>query len=404
MTTSPKQTSFEGLVQLLDRPAGSPLDWDAMAARVPWHAEMAASSQDPIYHAEGDVWTHTVMVVEALRQDPALWDLADFDRQALLVTALLHDVAKPETRVEEFSTELGRVKVSNPHHALKGARASWAFLWKLGADVEMRERVFALIAWHQKVFHALSKPEPRDEFIAFSHLATWRDLVMLAQADNRGRISPNTKETAIELECVRLAAEELGCLDTPWAFSNDEARVIFCREKGKSPFYEPRPPAGSRVIVLSGIPGSGKNTYAAKAFSGLPQVSFDDLREDEDDPGRVMQLGYELAREHLRKKQAFVWNATNTNKLMRDRIISLARSYDAHIEIHALDTPYPTVLKQNRAREAQVPESAIDRFIDRWQPPTPLEAHQVFWVSPDHTLRPAFANLGAISGPELAAR
>jgi hypothetical protein len=61
------------------------------------------------------------------------------------------------------------------------------------------------------------------------------------------------------------------------------------------------------------------------------------------------------------------------------------------------------VLKQNRDRLAQVPEEAIERFIDRWQPPTPLEAHQVFWVSPDHTLRPAFANLGAATAPAPAA-
>lgn len=39
------------------------LDW---AEQQNWAIEMAACMQDPAWHAEGDVWTHTKMVADEL--------------------------------------------------------------------------------------------------------------------------------------------------------------------------------------------------------------------------------------------------------------------------------------------------------------------------------------------------
>ena len=41
--------------------------WSAIEAAYPqWVATMHATPQDRFYHSEGDVWTHTKMVVDAL--------------------------------------------------------------------------------------------------------------------------------------------------------------------------------------------------------------------------------------------------------------------------------------------------------------------------------------------------
>ena len=45
------------------------VSWDSFDE--PWVAPMAACPQDPEHHAEGDVWTHTKMVCEALAGLPA---------------------------------------------------------------------------------------------------------------------------------------------------------------------------------------------------------------------------------------------------------------------------------------------------------------------------------------------
>ncbi len=387
MRRQPSQADV--LLDLLDRTGA--LDWVAIGAHVPWRDEMDESGQDTVFHAEGDVWTHTMMVVEALRKHELFDTLPDFDRRALLLATLFHDVAKPATRTAEFSDELQRERVSNPGHALRGAKFAWGHLWRTGLDTPMRERVFALIAWHQKIFHILNRDDPRQEVIRFSQLALMRDLVIHAQADNRGRISPGCAQAEVEIECVRLFAEELGCLDRPWPFVNDEARVIVGRENGKSPFYEPPEPKGSRLNLLSGLPGSGKDTYARQVLGDMPQVSLDAMRDEEDNEGTALQNAFEQARVYLRRKQDFCWNATNLTKNVRDKIIALARSYDGHVSIHALDTPYLTVLKQNRERASAIPEAAIERYADRWEPPTPLEAHRVVWIAPDRGARLAFS-------------
>lgn len=52
-------------LSLAEQPA---FDWDEVASRLPFAAGMRTCIQDPTYHAEGDVWTHTVAVVEQLRR------------------------------------------------------------------------------------------------------------------------------------------------------------------------------------------------------------------------------------------------------------------------------------------------------------------------------------------------
>lgn len=366
---------------LADRPV---FDWAELAARLPFATGMAACIQDPIHHAEGDVWTHTRMVVEALIARRSELGLAPDRWPGLLLAALLHDIAKPATRTESIDED-GRTRVHHHGHAKRGAQMAWAFLWREGVPLPIREQVHHLIAWHQRPFHlGLSRQlEPRA--IAFSQIGIWRELIAHADADRRGRISADADETAMHLE---LLAEEIGSrdlLDRPWPFASDHARIWQGLKSGRSPHYDPPSPKGSHVIVLSGLPGAGKDTYCRSALAGWPQVSLDVLRDELDvtpsaPQGRVVQQATEAARRHLRAKERFVWNATSISRTMRDRIIGLAFDYDAFVEIHAFDTPLERLFEQNRSREHVVPEAVIEKLIRKWEPPSVLEAHRVVWV------------------------
>ncbi len=359
------------------------IDWAAVEAAFPYVPAMRVCIQDAVFHAEGDVWTHTRMVAEALLADPGFLALPPRRRTVLALAALWHDVAKPDTRQVEIAD--GRERVTHHGHSRRGAVASWNGLWRAGVPRDIRLAVFALIMAHQRVFHAFRRDDLRAELARFSVTGSWHELVMLAKADNRGRIASNTRETEDELELVRLAAEDHGCLHAPWAFASDQARVRFARTGADSLFYDPPAPKGARMVLLCGLPGAGKDTYAARVLRDLPQVSLDRLRDTldvapEDELGGVALAALEETRQHLRAKRPFVFNATNLTRDRRSRLIDLALAYDAEVEIHAFDPPEPVLRRRNRERKAAVPDKVIDRMIDKWEPPTLLEAHRMLWV------------------------
>jgi predicted kinase len=363
--------------------ASGHLDWEEVADCFHPSATMRACIQDAVFHGEGDVWTHTTMVGDALFADPEFAVLPRDRKVALALAVLFHDVEKPATRaVEPFE---GRERVTHHGHSRRGAVTSWHMLWKLGVPREMRERVFSLVMAHQRVFHIFNRSDPRAEIARFSIAGSWRELIMLAKADNRGRISPNTAPTEQQLELTRMLAEEHGCLDAMWPFPSDQARLRFARGAADALFYDPPPPTGSHLVVLCGPPGSGKDTYAQQALGGYPQVSLDLMREEldvkpTDDQGAVAQAVLEEARKHLRARRPFVFNATNITRQRRDRIVDLGLAYDALIDIRAFDVPEPLLRKRNRERSAAVPEKVLDRMIAKWEPPTLAEGHRVSWV------------------------
>jgi predicted kinase len=360
------------------------IDWDEVASRLPFAADMRACLQDPTYHAEGDVWTHTVAVVEELRRRRAGAGVADGRWPGLFLATLLHDIAKPATRSEEIDGD-GRLRVHHYGHSRAGALMAWEFLWRLGVPRPIREQVFHLVRWHQRPFHLTFAPTLERDVIMFSQVGVWRELLALAHADNLGRIAPNIDEAAASLDLLREEVTERACIDGPWLFPSDGARVWYGRANGRSPWFDPPAPKGSHVIVMCGLPGAGKDTHSRRGFPDWPQVSLDRLRKSmdvapNDNQGQVIQAAMEEARGYLRAKRRFVWNATNVSRLNRDKAIGLCLDYDAFVEIHAFDPQPERLFAQNRSRDAQVPQAAIERLIHKWEPPSILEAHRVIWI------------------------
>jgi poly(A) polymerase len=104
-----------------------------LADFLPEVAAMKGVEQPPEYHPEGDVWVHTLMLLEGLR-DPSL---------TLALGALLHDVGKPPTfRVAD------RIRFDG--HVDAGVRLAHAILSRLRFSNEEIERVEALVANHMK--------------------------------------------------------------------------------------------------------------------------------------------------------------------------------------------------------------------------------------------------------------
>ena len=138
--------------------------------------------QDPVHHAEGDVWIHTRMVLETLLAMPAFRALPPADRDAVYVACLMHDVAKPATtRVED-----GRVTAKG--HSRAGELMARRLLWELGAPFALREAVCSLIRYHQIPFFLVERDDAQRVAAEISLTARCDLLALVAEADIRGRI------------------------------------------------------------------------------------------------------------------------------------------------------------------------------------------------------------------------
>jgi putative nucleotidyltransferase with HDIG domain len=104
-----------------------------LADLLPEVAAMKGVAQPPEYHPEGDVWVHTLLLLEKLR-DPT---------PTLALGALLHDVGKPPTfRIAE------RIRFDG--HVEEGVRMARQILTRLRFPGEQTDRVEELVANHMR--------------------------------------------------------------------------------------------------------------------------------------------------------------------------------------------------------------------------------------------------------------
>ncbi len=241
----------------------------------------------------------------------------------------------------------------------------------------------------------------------------WSELLALCEADQNGRVSLSGADKMLPLRLLRIALEEAreahqaDLLAGPWPFESAASRLRFLRgDLNASPWFTPPEPTGPRVTILSGLPGAGKDSWLRAHRPDLPVVSLDLIRDrlgvgPTDNQGAVLQAGFEEARVHLRAGRDFAWNATCLTRRTREKIVGLARDYDAEVTIVSLDVPLAAALTRNRGRENPVPEPVIRKLADRREPALAEEAHVLVSVEADGTRTPLFRPVSSDPDPSL---
>ena len=363
--------------QLTDR-----TDWPSLWRQFDWVRDMEGVPQDPIHHAEGDVATHTRMVLESLTCLPAYKALAAQEQAILWAAALLHDVEKRSTTVREPD---GRI--TSKGHARKGERTARLLLYDtLPTPFSIREAVAKLVRYHGLPLWLFDKENPRQTLLQVSLEVNTAHLALLARADVLGRQCADQAEMLYRIDLFEEFCREQHCFEKPFAFASSFTRFAYYHRPNVAPDYPLFDDTEMETVLLSGLPGVGKDFYILEHYPDWPVVSLDGIRRrlgidptDKSGTGRVVQEAKELARTYLRKRQRFVWNATNVTLNLRAQLIDLFVTYRARVTIVYVEVPNARRAEQNANRTYPVPEPAVSRMLEKLEIPARWEAHDVIY-------------------------
>lgn len=344
-----------------------------------WLADMKGVPQDPVYHAEGDVYIHTQMVVEALFELQEFRNLDEQEQHLLIAAALMHDIEKRSTTIIENG------RISSPGHAKKGEKTVRTIFYKQeNTPFHTREYIAKLVRLHGLPIWAIEKPNFEKVLLKASLVVNTFHLYILAKADILGRKCKDQREMLDRIGFFVALCRELECWKQSFPFKSKESKFTYFIQDEGSRLYEPFSRNNFEVILMSALPGSGKDTYIRKNLKHLPIISLDDIRRtykikptDKSGNGKVIQIAKEKARVYLRSKTPFVWNATNITKQLRSQLIALFASYGAQVKIIYIETPYKNLLKRNKNRKHPLPLSALEKMIFKLEPPTPDECTEL---------------------------
>ncbi|NTS43915.1 AAA family ATPase [Flavisolibacter sp. BT320] len=357
--------------------------WTDLEKEFDFVRDMKGVPQDPRHHAEGDVAVHTRMVLDELTRLPGYQSLATEPQEVLWAAALLHDVEKRSTTLLEEDGS-----ITSKGHAKKGAMNTRMLLYsQLPTPFHLREQVVNLVRYHGLPLWAIEKQDTQKAVIEASLVVNTQLLSQLARADALGRVCRDKEELLYRIDLFEALCQENNCWGREKAFATPNARFQYLHKPGVYPDYVPFDNFGSTVVMLSGLPGAGKDTFRFHHYRDWPVISLDEIRQelkvsptDKSGNGRVIQLAKERAKGFLRKGADFVWNATNITRAMREQLVELFITYRAYVKLVYVEVPYRVLHQQNMSRDAMLPALAVDRLVNRLEVPLPWEAHEVTYA------------------------
>ena len=153
------------------------------------------SMQDPVWHPEGDVYTHTKMVFEyAQKHFPGNNDL--------LVCAIFHDLAKPETQTikardknfkgDVLSLPWEKQKISNLYHDVKAKNYVEKYFHLYSDITTNKEKILEIVNNHLRAHIYLSgemrKPSKRNKIESLKY---FKELLQFEECDSNGKSVKN---------------------------------------------------------------------------------------------------------------------------------------------------------------------------------------------------------------------
>lgn len=157
----------------------------AWLAHYPPLAALYGVEQDPAWHPEGDVATHTGLAADQAARLADEAGLQGDDRLVVVLATLCHDLGKVEhSQVGHYAD--GRVRITSYGHAEGGVAPTQAFLTSIGCPLDLVARIIPLVAEHMASANPASPAAVRRLARRLAP-ATMREWALVTAADRKGR-------------------------------------------------------------------------------------------------------------------------------------------------------------------------------------------------------------------------
>ena len=254
------------------------LDWDELADSYSWIADMKGVEQDPIWHAEGNVFIHTKMVTEELVKLSNFQSFSEQEKHIILSSALFHDIEKRSTTTHEEID--GQIRIVSPRHAKKGEYTTRQILYtEITTPFQIREQICKLVRLHGLPLWAISKDNPDKEVIYSSTVVNNKLLATLATADVLGRTCQDKEDILMKIELFKELCKDNECYSKSKDFKSNYGRFLYFNKKHAYADYLPFNDLICTVTMMCALPGSGKDTYIRRNLD-QPILSLDDIRRE----------------------------------------------------------------------------------------------------------------------------
>jgi len=179
----PKERLFEELKKLLLKASRPSMGFKLMQQMglletFPELAAMQGVEQDPAYHPEGDVWTHTLLCLDAMAQE-SFQD--EKERLIMMLAILCHDMGKPATTA--FND--GRIRAIG--HEIEGLKPTRRFIERLSDEQQLMDEILPLVEHHLKPLQFFKQGAKSAAIRRLCVKVNIEKLVKLARADFFGR-------------------------------------------------------------------------------------------------------------------------------------------------------------------------------------------------------------------------
>lgn len=221
--------------------------------------------QEPLWHPEGDVFTHTSLCCDAMAQLPAWKSASEISRIVYMMAILAHDFAKPQTTTRALKE--GVMRIVSPGHEEAGGPLAESFLARINAPNNIRERVVPLVVNH----------------LAHLNIVSDRGVRRLAK-----RLSPET----IEGLCMVIEADHSGRPPKPPGLPQNAKLLLTKADELQLRDQAPKPILQGRDLLEIGkSPGKEFGIILATAFEAQLEGQFSDH------PGAMQWLREYLAKQ-----------------------------------------------------------------------------------------------------------